>query len=104
MVTNGAIKTDRNLLLLLLNFLTKGCNIYHCFYGDCVRQELSRSDPSESSDGSREFLFVKSESEVLFFRMKFLRFRSIFVFSWAPLLAKQSEAWECKVSPLYPTV
>ena len=39
---------------------------YHCFYIDCVRQELSKWDPSESSDGSREFLFVSLRAKFYF--------------------------------------
>jgi len=65
MTTKGAIKTDCN-LLLLLKFLTRGSNTYHCFYIDCVQQELSKSDPSESSDGSREFLFVSLRAKFYF--------------------------------------
>jgi len=65
MTMNGAIKTDCNLLLLLKSF-TRGSNTYHCFYIDCVRQELSKSDPSESSDGSREILFVSLRAKFYF--------------------------------------
>ena len=65
MTTNSAIKTDCN-LLLLLKFLTQRSHTYYCFYLDCVRQELSKSDPSESSDGSREFSFVSLRGKFYF--------------------------------------
>jgi hypothetical protein len=65
MTTNGVIKTDWN-LLFLLKFLTQGSNTYYCFYIDCVRKELSKSDPCESSDGSREFLFVSLRGKFYF--------------------------------------
>lgn len=65
MTTNCAIQTDCN-LLLLLKFLTQGSNTYHCFYVDCFRQELSKSDPSKNSDGIREFLFVSLRAKFYF--------------------------------------
>jgi len=67
MTTNGATEIECN-LLLLLKFLTQGSNICHCLYSyiDCVRQVLSKSDPSESGDGIREFLFVSLRAKFYF--------------------------------------